>query len=171
MKIKTKRERHEAWGKIREVFERYSFPYRVVLVKGHERCWTGQCCNIIDPTRSYEQISNAIHEFAHWLVAAPCRKEIPDFGLGFCSESSYWWMSDNESTVSGRYAQTEEERASVLGIMIEEALNLDPEWTIEFHNWHEFDGKFGGKFARAQAWLQNKGLLDKNNNFRLRPKK
>jgi hypothetical protein len=124
-----------AWKRIERIFKAYRFPYKVVPDDDHVHCWTGEFCHIIDPTRNYNTISNAIHEFAHWMVSHPNRRNKPDFGLGFCPDSKDYWKADESMSVSTSFAEKEEECASCLGIIIERTLGLDPQWTVEFHNW------------------------------------
>jgi len=77
------------------------------------------------------RISNLAHDIAHWLVASPTRRKMPDFGLGTSPDS----MGDAKLRVRFYNAQKEEGLASVCGMALEEWAGHDPEWTWNYHNW------------------------------------
>jgi hypothetical protein len=96
--------------------------------------------------------SNTIHEVAHWIVSDPERRNLPDFGLGIGPESKLFSKEIAEDP------QTEEERASVLGILYERALGLDWKRTFQWHCWNEsWDNH--KSFIRIYQWLRDQGLV------------
>lgn len=153
------------WRKVRKLFKAYGFPYKLVHDE-HVHCWTGEYCNIITPTHDYRCLSNAIHEFAHWLVSHPNRRNKPDFGLGTCPDSSNYWNSNHKKSVTDRFADKEELSASCLGIHIEMTLNLDPGWTLDYHSWRGWDDP---QMTITKRNLRKRGLLDSDNKFPLEP--
>lgn len=158
-----------AWKRIKRMFNAYGFPYKVVFTSDHVNCWTGNFCHIIDPTRNYHNISNAIHEFAHWMVSHPNRRNKPDFGLGLCPDSCDYFISEKTRSVSIPFAEREEECASCLGIIIERTLDLNPLWTVKYHNWEGMDND--SKFTYVQAKLRQRRLVDNKNRFPLKPRR
>jgi hypothetical protein len=82
-----------------------------------------------------EVVSNICHEVAHWLVSAPERRHLPNYGLG---------QSPDDSLLGGltmplEEAFAEEARASLLGVLIERySVGCAPQWTLRVHSWVDF---------------------------------
>lgn len=74
--------------------------------------------------------SNIIHDLAHWAVCTSlARRSKPDFGLGRGPDSV------EEAECLTLHAQIEEERASLLGILIEWELGMPAGDTLRLHGW------------------------------------
>lgn len=80
--------------------------------------------------------SNLIHDIAHFVVAAPERRTIPEFGLGD-SPDTLRFMTPRISGMTGKMAQQEEELASALGIWWEREFGLDWRKTLRDHCWDD----------------------------------
>lgn len=78
--------------------------------------------------------SNLIHDIAHFVVAAPERRTLPEFGLGD-SPDTYIFNTPKAQGMTSQKAQQEEELASVLGIYWEREFGLDWYKTYEDHSW------------------------------------
>ena len=78
------------------------------------------------------------HEIAHWLVAHPTRRYLPEFGLDEFSKP-----------------YREEELASLLGILLEREYGLDWPHTLGEHEWHGED-----HVTRVLWKLRWAGLID-----------
>lgn len=78
--------------------------------------------------------SNLIHDIAHFVVAAPERKVMPEFGLGPSPDSGVVFVPMADG-MTGQESQEEEELASALGIYWERELGLDWRDTFEYHSW------------------------------------
>jgi len=75
--------------------------------------------------------SNILHDVAHWIVCtSKNRRNSPDFGLGRGPSSV-----EAKRSISPSMANTEEQRASMLGILIEFALGFPVFETLLSHNW------------------------------------
>ena len=169
----------QAWSRVERMFKSYGFPYKVVS-KSPGICWNGEYGNIIDPTGSYRKLSNAIHEFSHWIVAADRRRTQPEFGLGSCPDA---WGSVREivkTTISFKAADLEESHVSVLGILIEKTMGLDPMDTAIEHSWEDPTTEYpddGDPIANDKTFqkrarkLVERGILRDDLTFPLRKSK
>lgn len=96
--------------------------------------------------------SDVMHDAAHWLCAASWRRTAPDFGLG--QTNSFLW---SRRLVTYEEATLEENRASLLGIMME--LECGEAWkdTFDYHSWSS-----GGMDVvwETLGALQRNGFLD-----------
>ena len=104
--------------------------------------------------------SSILHDIAHWCVAAPERRRVKEFGLGPGPDAE---GTDAPYKVHFRTSQKEEERASILGILIELHLGMYPANTMEYHNWTGWDSRnLDGEddFGRTVSWLIKRGLID-----------
>lgn len=86
-----------------------------------EHPWSGRALHL--KYTSGMIVSDLCHDIAHWLVSAPERRVSPHFGL---------------YDLALKRADAEEERASVLGILIERHMSVG-NWksTWEWHNWDQ----------------------------------
>lgn len=116
--------------------------------------WDGTDCAYKGDT-----LSNALHELAHWMVADPERREVPNFGLGSSPSDNAPWSDDeamgefhraNERVVPE--PEEEEMDASVLGICYEYHLGLDAASTLESHSW---DNGFSGEAAKFTSRVRD----------------
>jgi hypothetical protein len=90
--------------------------------------------------------SNIIHDLAHWSVCTSLdRRSKPDFGLGRGPDSA------DDSPCLTLQAQTEEERASFLGIIIEWELGMPAADTLRLHGWVEPWNRLHAKGKPIQA--------------------
>lgn len=80
--------------------------------------------------------SNLIHDIAHFVVAAPERRTMPEFGLGD-SPDTMRFRTPLAKGMTAKMAQQEEELASALGIWWERELGLDWRQTISDHCWDD----------------------------------
>ena len=76
--------------------------------------------------------SDALHEIAHYLVAATKHRTLPNFGLGHDYE---FLVGSLREEVTGITALKTEARASCVGIMLEEIFGMDYHKTMHFHSW------------------------------------
>lgn len=107
-----------------------------------------------------ESTSNIIHDIAHHVVASPSRRKLLNWGLG-SGPSDYNGDDTIPMKVSERFADMEEQRASLLGIFFERELGF-PWWlTWEAHNWTVASNREW----RALRWLHGKDLLKSLNDF------
>jgi hypothetical protein len=81
-----------------------------------------------------KRVSNLAHEIAHWLVADPERRNLPEFGLGSGPETAERTLPHPELTRELR--NNEEGYASILGMLLEHWAGQDPNtFTFEEHGW------------------------------------
>lgn len=146
----------DGWKKAEQLIKLFGMPYKVVP-EAQDVCWTGKVCHIINPTANYRSLSNAIHEFAHWLVAAKSRRKKAEFGLGSCPDSNGYL----DQEIGDEKVIEEEMLASALGIAIERTLGLDWKATFREHDWEPGPG-----YNKILRMLREKGLLTSKNHFR-----
>lgn len=103
--------------------------------------------------------STILHELGHFIVAAPSRKHMPDFGLGPPPDGA--WVERTRPYLSKKYAYLEETQVSVLGIQAEKALRLDWRSTYAMHNWDSYDGH-SPDYPDVVKKLIKKGLCDQD---------
>ena len=77
--------------------------------------------------------SHVVHDIAHWLIAPPERRSIPDFGLGPVGDGAS--ALSLPAVVTRSVALEEESMASILGIALELEAGLNWTATHENHNW------------------------------------
>ena len=116
--------------------------------------------------------SNIIHDIAHFVVAAPERRTIPEFGLGD-SPDTLRFRTPRAKGITAKMAQQEEELASTLGIYWERELGLDWRQTISDHCWDDimlkdalpkeeskiFDFNATHKFAKQLKELKERKII------------
>lgn len=71
------------------------------------------------------------HEIAHWIIATPERRSMPDYGLGTAPESGI----RTERVLSYDACQAEEAMASMLGIAYEAMIGVNFMYTLNEHDW------------------------------------
>jgi hypothetical protein len=106
-------------------------------------------------------LTNLVHDIAHFLVAPPERRWVAEFGLGTAPEG----MRHIQAVVTMTTAESllEEERASLLGILIEKALGMDWLYTMQDHSWLDFrSAEDVFENEPSIRWLQVNGFVDGN---------
>ena len=87
--------------------------------------------------RTQSEASVVIHEIAHWQIAPPARRALPDFGLGAGPETGRIAEADAARCVTDAEKEREELLASLLGILWEAALGLPAIHAFVEQNWLE----------------------------------
>ncbi len=107
-----------------------------------------------------------IHDVAHYLVCPVRRRRVGDFGLGPDPDMHSVPGYDRQAPeiVTGDYANREEHRASILGILIEAAIMGNAKRRFEEHSWHNIDNERDRDFDNAVAWLLRHGHIDDRGN-------
>ena len=129
---------------VAKLAETLAIPLRV-STKQNRYNWDGK-------TLFGKSISNTVHDIAHWMVASPARRKIPEFGLGP--------SPDRESSHAPRYlnqksSRLEEMRASLLGILLEKQIGSTWKKTWNTHNWAPGTG-----FGPILLWLIRNGFVN-----------
>jgi hypothetical protein len=103
-----------------------------------------------------------IHEVAHYQVCAPERRPLPDFGLGAGPESGRAAEADAAQRLFGPVRESEEQMASLLGILWEAELGQPALFAFLEQNWMEGWARPAAAqhFATILGWLQQLGLVD-----------
>lgn len=114
-------------------------------------CWDGK--GIINSNND----SNFAHEIAHYLVASPDRRLIPNYGLGRCPDEQF--SHELTYALNSDEIYNEEKEASVLGILIERQLGLNWKKAMIEHQWDNFQSK--KDFIRIKMKLIEIGLVSK----------
>ena len=117
--------------------------------------WDGRAIRI----RS--EASVLVHEVAHWQIAPPARRTLPDFGLGAGPETGRVAEADAACCVSQEAREHEELLASLLGILWEAALGQPAIHAFIEQNWLEAWERpaAGEQFRRVLADLAARGLI------------
>lgn len=102
------------------------------------------------------------HEIAHWQLAAPARRGLPDFGLGAGPESGRKDEADRARVVGEEERIAEECAASLLGILWEAACGGPAIEAFLEQNWLErFDSAGTHRlFGATLGGLFERGLID-----------
>lgn len=104
--------------------------------------WSGEALDIAH--HSGQGTSDFVHEIAHWLISPLGARGYSDFGL---ADADY------------DHATSEEELASLLGILIERSLDMDWKYTWEFHQWPTYGWEVMRDVRRVAKKLRARGLL------------
>lgn len=112
--------------------------------------------------RTRSEASVLIHEVAHWLIAPPERRSLPDFGLGAGPETDRIAEADAARCVDDAVKEEEELLASMLGILFEAALGQPAIHAFIEQNWLEAWGRpaAADQFRSAADALLARGLID-----------
>ncbi len=114
--------------------------------------------------------SNLIHDIAHFVVAAPERRTMPEFGLGDAPDTHTVGLPRAKG-MTAHQAQQEEELTSALGIYWERQLGLNWRKTYQDHSWvgpfmpgptkekEIFDITADHKFARMLQELKKRNII------------
>lgn len=111
--------------------------------------------------RIQTEASVLIHEVAHWQIAPPARRELPDFGLGAGPETGRADVADAACCVRLEVKAEEELLASLLGILWEAALGQPAILAFVEQNWLEAWERPAAleQFETAVASLVARGLI------------
>jgi len=103
-----------------------------------------------------------VHEVAHYQIAPPSRRFLPDFGLGAGPETGLIEIAEAARAADGSTRETEEAMASLLGILWEVELGQPAILAFQEQNWLEGAGRAGTAefFSATLARLAAIGLLD-----------
>ena len=121
---------------------------RVNLIDGY--MFDGTTIFYSDFGRGTEEAANAnlAHEIAHFLVASPDRRKVPEYGLGSGPESEITSIA----ILNGVAKNQEEELASMLGMLIEKWAGQDPKkFTWEDHGWFAYDIKAKNALSKLES--------------------
>ena len=78
-----------------------------------------------------------LHEVAHYQLASPARRALPDFGLGAGPETGRIEIADAARRLDWLARETEEQMASLLGILWEIELGQPGILAFQEQNWLE----------------------------------
>ncbi len=109
-----------------------------------------------------QNVSNIVHEVAHFQVASPERRKLLEFGLGQSPAVGYGAYKDvmPKETLGLGDSTLEESRASLLGILWQLHLGIaDPSWTWSEHSWDCGEVNEG---ADTLMDLYEEGYIDHN---------
>lgn len=103
-----------------------------------------------------------VHEVAHYQIAAPARRFLPDFGLGAGPETGRIAIADAARAADAETREVEEAMASLLGILWEVELGQPAILAFQEQNWLEGAGRAGtAEFFRSTLGrLSTIGLID-----------
>lgn len=87
--------------------------------------------------RTQTEASVLLHELAHWQIAPPDRRLLPDFGLGAGPETGRKAEADQAKCVAAAVEIEEESLASLLGILWEAELGQPAILAFAEQNWLE----------------------------------
>lgn len=112
--------------------------------------------------RTRSEASVLIHEVAHWLIAPPDRRALPDFGLGAGPETGRIAEANAARCVDDAVREKEELLASLLGILFEAALGQPAIHAFIEQNWLEAWDRpaAADQFGMAAQALADRGLID-----------
>ena len=106
--------------------------------------------------------SVVLHDIAHWQLASPSRRRLPDFGLGASPETGYTRVANKMKCIDNNLIELEECCASLLGIAWEVHFGLNARESFVEQNWLELaERKFTSDlFISTFSMLKKRGLLD-----------
>ena len=111
--------------------------------------------------RTKTETAVLLHEIAHWQVADPQRRILPDFGLGAGPETGH--IKDADAAICVDYATKEEEEnlASLLGILWEVEQGGPAIIAFCVQNWLELADRAGTArhFVSVLDMLAERGLI------------
>ncbi|BBK34858.1 hypothetical protein EDC65_2655 [Stella humosa] len=103
-----------------------------------------------------------LHEVAHWLLAPPWRRGLRDFGLGAGPETGRKPEADQDRRLDETALAAEEAEASLLGILLEAALDQPALHAFLEQNWLEGWQRpsTADYFAAVVGRLLAQGMID-----------
>ena len=113
--------------------------------------------------RTRSEASVLIHEVAHWLIAPPHRRSLPDFGLGAGPETGRVAEAEAARCVDDATKEEEELLASLLGILFEATLGQPAIHAFIEQNWLEAWERPAAaeQFRSAADMLFGRRLIDR----------
>lgn len=111
--------------------------------------------------RTRSETSVVFHEVAHWQIAAPERRLLPDFGVGAGPESGRIDEANAAVCVDAATREEEENLSSLLGILWEVEYDEPAILAFAEQNWLELYDRPStpAHFARCLRALHARGLL------------
>ncbi len=108
------------------------------------------------------EASVTVHEVAHWLLCAPERRHLPDFGLGAGPETGLREIADAALAVGPEEREHEEVLTSLLGILWEAELGQPAILAFLEQNWLEGPERPSTVtfFVDRLEELRRRGLVD-----------
>ena len=118
--------------------------------------WDGQA------VRTRTETAVLLHEIAHWQIAPPTRRNLPDFGLGAGPETGRVAEANSVRCVDDRVREKEENLASLLGILWEVEIGGPALIAFCEQNWLELHDRPGtaAHFISVFSSLRARGLID-----------
>lgn len=113
--------------------------------------------------RTRSETSVVFHEIAHWQLAPPARRALPDFGVGAGPETGRIAEADAAACVDAATKEEEENLSSLLGILWEVEYGEPAILAFAEQNWLELYDRphTPAHFARCVQALQDRGLADR----------
>lgn len=111
--------------------------------------------------RTRSETSVVFHEIAHWQLAPPARRVLPDFGVGAGPETGRIDEANAAVCVDAATREEEENLSSLLGILWEVEYGEPAILAFAEQNWLEFYDRPStpAHFARCLRSLKDRGLL------------
>ena len=111
--------------------------------------------------RTRSETSVVFHEIAHWQIAPPERRALPDFGVGAGPESGRVDEANAVICVDAATREEEENLSSLLGILWEAEYGEPAILAFAEQNWLELYDRPStpAHFARCLRALADRGLL------------
>ena len=111
--------------------------------------------------RTRSETSVVFHEIAHWQIAPPERRRLPDFGVGAGPESGRIEEANAAICVDAAAREEEENLSSLLGILWEVEYDEPAILAFAEQNWLELYDRPStpAHFARCLHALKERGLL------------
>lgn len=118
--------------------------------------WDGQVI------RTRSETSVVFHEIAHWQIAPPERRVLPDFGLGAGPETGFIDDANRAACVDFSVKEREENLASLLGILWEVEHDEPAILAFAEQNWLELPERANthAHFAEHLEMLKERGVID-----------
>ncbi|MGE0257456.1 MAG: hypothetical protein AB7H71_11775 [Alphaproteobacteria bacterium] len=102
-----------------------------------------------------------LHEIAHFLLAPPARRRLPDFGLGPGPDTTRRAAAERASVVKLLEREQDEAAASLLGILWEAALGQPALASFLDQNWLEgLDRSAAAHFTSVYTRVAGLGLVE-----------
>lgn len=111
--------------------------------------------------RTRSETSVVFHEIAHWQVAPPERRALPDFGVGAGPETGRIDEANAAACVDAAAKEDEENLSSLLGILWEAEYDEPAILAFAEQNWLELYDRPStpAHFARCLRELKTRGLV------------
>lgn len=129
--------RKDSWAAAKACAGAVGFPYQDTFsLLAHKRpVWDGRDAMVDSP-------AHLCHEIGHYLVAAPSRRSLPDYGLG----PLIYHGELLPQVVSEEYARLEECYASLLGLAFMQQAGMAWQTAYCGHGWLDDDFEYAASF-------------------------